>query len=103
MSIYDSANFTTKTSLEYAGCFENLFKGCTGLTTAENLKLPATTLTKYCYTSMFEGCSSLTAAPDLLADVLEEGSYGSMFKSCSSLNYIKCLATDISARYCVDS
>ena len=25
-----------------------------------------------------------------------------MFQGCTNLNYIKCLATDISARYCTD-
>ena len=103
MSIYNPTTFTELTTMDYSNCFENLFKGCTGLTSAENLILPATTLTNYCYNSMFEGCTSLTTPPVLPASTLSEGAYGSMFKYCSSLNYIKCLATDISARYCVDS
>ena len=52
-----------------------------------------------CY-SMFSGCSSLTTAPELPATKLASGCYSYMFKGCSNLNYIKCLATDISATDC---
>lgn len=40
---------------------------------------------------------SSTKAPDLPAEVLEKYSYQYMFQNCSNLNYVKCLATDISA------
>lgn len=83
-------------------CYENMFKGCSSLSTAPST-LPATSLTQYCYASMFEGCTSITTSPELPAPILEQGCYGSMFKYCSSLNYIKCLATDISGRYALDS
>ena len=54
---------------------------------------------------MFASCESLTYAPDLLAPVLVEGCYSHMFRTSSSdkLNYIKCLATDISAENCTSS
>jgi len=104
MSIYSLNNFSSIYSIDIANAFSGLFKNCTGLTSAQNLILPATSLTNYCYGSMFEGCTSLTTAPELPASQLHEGSYGSMFKYCSSLNYIKCLATDITTyRYCLDS
>jgi hypothetical protein len=32
---------------------------------------------------------------------LEKECYGQMFLNCTSLNYIKCLATKISASYCL--
>ena len=80
-------------------CYYQMFYGCTSLTTAP--KLPATTLTGFCYGPMFSGCTSLTTAPDLPATRLEECCYTYMFKDCSSLNYIKCLATDVSARNCL--
>ena len=58
--------------------------------------LPATTLSQGCYWYMFEQCP-ITTAPDLLAATVPAEAYGNMFNGCSSLNYIKCLATDISA------
>lgn len=85
---------TTLTDL----CYHRMFRLCRNLTTV--LELPATTLTKSCYTGMFQGCEKLTQAPDLLASTLTEYCYFEMFNGCSKLNYIKCLATDISATGC---
>ena len=80
------------------GCYQYMFQGCTGLTTAP--ELPATTLAGWCYDSMFQDCTSLTTAPELPAITLATSCYGYMFSNCTSLNYIKCLATDISASTC---
>lgn len=79
-------------------CYQQMFSGCTSLTTPP--ELPATTLANYCYQGMFTGCTSLTTAPDLPATSLNNYCYGAMFDSCSSLNYIKCLATSINATNC---
>ena len=49
---------------------------------------------------MFDGCGSLTVAPELPATTLANACYIQMFGGCTSLNYIKCLATDISATNC---
>jgi hypothetical protein len=81
-------------------CYNCMFNGCTSLTTVPKI-LPATTLVSYCYNGMFANCTSLTTAPELPAAKLVEGCYGSMFTWCTNLNYIKCLATDISASYCI--
>ena len=81
-------------------CYNVMFAGCTSLTTLPSNLLPATTLSIGCYQAMFDGCTSLQTAPDLLAPTLVEGCYRNMFKNCSNLNYIKCLATDISASDC---
>ncbi len=78
-------------------CYCMMFAG-TGITTAP--ALPATTLAEACYSDMFMNCTRLTAAPDLPAATLAVGCYSSMFTGCTSLNYVKCLATDISADYC---
>lgn len=101
----------------------HLFSGCTGLTSAENLslpattlspqcywtmfqycrsltkapKLPATTLANECYFSMFEGCTLLQTAPELPANTLANQCYWRMFYGCTSLNSVKMLATDITA------
>ena len=80
-------------------CYANMFQGCTSLTTAPILS--ATTLQAQCYEYMFSGCTSLTTAPELPATVLAERCYQYMFYGCTSLNYIKCLATDISAINCI--
>ena len=82
-------------------CYAGMFYGCTSVTTAP--KLPATTLTNGCYSGMFRGCTSLTTAPELPATTLPQSCYANMFQDCTSLNYIKCLATDISASNCTGS
>ena len=79
------------------GCYSYMFNGCTSLTTAP--ELPATTLVQDCYKGMFRQCTSLTTAPELPATNLADTCYQFMFNGCASLNYIKCLATDISASY----
>ena len=55
------------------------------------------------YLSMFSDCTSLTEAPELPAQTLRQRVYMTMFRRCSSLNYIKMLATDISANYCLNN
>ena len=85
MSLIDSANFSTLTTLQDDFTFNNLFEGCTGLTSAENLILPATTLSYSCYSNMFQGCTSLTAAPALPATTLSYGCYREIFRGCTSL------------------
>lgn len=79
-------------------CYKGMFQGCTNLTSAP--ELPATTLANFCYQSMFWQCTSLTIAPELPATTLAKYCYGGMFYGCSSLNSITCLATDISATNC---
>ena len=80
------------------GCYLAMFLGCTSLTTAPTL--PATTLTNSCYSNMFNGCTSLTTAPVLSATKLASYCYYQMFRGCSNLTSITCLATSISAYYC---
>jgi len=82
------------TTLAHA-CYEYMFLGCTSLATAP--ALPATTLATSCYGYMFQQCTALTTAPELPATTLSGGCYQYMFNGCTNLNYIKCLATDISA------
>ena len=65
--------------------FYGLFSGCSGMTDATNLSLPATTLTEYCYCYMFASCTSLTNAPSLPATTLADSCYESMFEYCTSL------------------
>lgn len=102
MSLINSTNFSSLITLTSSNMFANLFQGCTGLTDASNLVLPATTLTNNCYNGMFSYCSNLTTSPVLPAIILVEGCYSTMFVLCEKLNYIKCLATDISATNCTN-
>ncbi len=76
---------TLGTMNDNSSCFGRLFYNCPGLTSASDLQLPASTLTKDCYQSMFSGCTSLTSAPKLPATTLAENCYQSMFSGCSSL------------------
>lgn len=83
-----------------SGCYSSMFEGCTSLVNAP--VLPAFTLSPHCYNSMFYGCTSLVNAPVLPATTLISHCYAYMFQGCSNLNNITMLATDISARVCLD-
>ena len=85
-------DFVGKTEiLKSDNAFSRLFKGSTGLVSAENLVLPATTMKPNCYggssnfDGMFSGCTSLTTAPALPATTLASGCYANMFWNCTSL------------------
>ena len=82
-------------------CYWYMFNGCDSLTTAP--ALPATTLRSSCYQYMFATCTSLTTAPALPSTQLVNYCYRSMFNGCTSLNYIKMMATNISALDCLDN
>lgn len=95
----DCANLTGAPSLPAVvlakNCYRGMFQECSALVTAPSL--PATVLADSCYRSMFYHCTSLVKAPLLPAKILKSQCYWNMFTGCSSLNYVKCLATDISA------
>ena len=82
-----------------ASCYNQMFYGCTSLSTPP--ELPAMTLAEECYRSMFGECTSLAKSPVLPATTLVTRCYQSMFYGCTTLNEVTCLATDISAAYCV--
>ena len=102
MSLIYGDNFIGKNTLQSANAFCGLFFSYSKMTSDEEHKLvlPATTLTNDCYHHMFYGCSNLTIAPELPAPTLKSLCYAEMFGGCSKLNYIKCLATNISADRC---
>lgn len=103
MSLIYGDDFIGKTSfpLNFAYEFGSLFLNQSNLINAGNLILPVTTLHNGCYSDMFKGCTSLITAPELPATTLEYMCYWEMFSGCTSLNYIKCLATNISASDCL--
>ncbi len=107
--------------------FPRIFENCTKMVSAEELVLPTSIsglnyafyyafynckalvaapqfpsdVAAYCYFGMYRSCISLTQAPALPAQTLVQNCYSQLFYACSSLNYIKCLATDISAADCL--
>lgn len=84
------------------GCYQAMFIGCSSLTTVPSDLLPATTAADHCYYQMFSECTNLVSSPDLPATTLVQSCYSMMFYGCSKLNYIKCLATNISATRCTN-
>lgn len=74
-------------SLLYGDDFEN------------NLVIPGPN----CFYNLFKGCTSLTSAPTLPAITLTNSCYSYMFSDCTNLNYIKMMATDISASSCLSN
>ena len=98
-SLISTPQLPATTLVDY--CYSRMFSNCTSLTTAP--QLPATTLVSNCYPNMFYGCTNLTTAPELPATTLVDYCYYSMFRDCSNLNYIKMLATNISATVCLDN
>ena len=125
MSLIGGDNFTGLTSFSTSWVFHDLFNTSKAVS-AENLILPVTTLTTCCYRAMFAHSKSLIKAPalpattlwdacywymfqdcaiieapELNATTLVKECYGGMLNGCSNLNYIKCLATSISATDCL--
>ena len=126
MSLLYGDDFIDQTSLSSKpNIFAYLFNGCSGLTSAENMVLPATlskgcydsmfascksltkaptlsatTLATYCYQGMFQGCTSLTEAPELPATTLEDTCYRDMFAGCTSLTTAPTLSATTLAEYC---
>lgn len=71
------------TSISTVGCYTNMFRDCTSLTSAPELS--ATILADDCYHYMFYGCTSLTTAPELPATKLAGYCYYYMFYGCTKL------------------
>lgn len=88
-------NFSNSTS-NY--CYVKLFNGCSRLTKADNLLIPASTLAPSCYIAMFQGCSNMVYGPkELPALTVPDWCYQSMFTTCSNLiSAPKIRATSIS-------
>lgn len=85
MSLVDETGFATATTLSGNYTFYRLFYGNTTLTDASGLLLPATELARDCYDQMFMGCTALTTAPALPATTLVEKCYYRMFYNCTAL------------------
>ena len=98
MSLIDKSCQSLTIPCDY--CFPDLFRDCTSLVSASELKLPATGLTSGCYCRMFLGCTSLESVPELPATELARFCYGGMFSGCTSLESAPELPATEIARSC---
>lgn len=99
MSLGNGDNFIGVTSLGNSQ-YRTIFANCTNLISAENLILPATTLSIRCYGYMFLGCTSLVTAPQLPATTLSMQCYENMFDGCTSLVTAPALPATTLANFC---
>ena len=97
-TIEDTGNLILPATTLANYCYDDMFNGCTGLTTAPSL--PATTLATNCYQYMLSGCTSLTTAPELPATRLANYCYFGMFYKCSTLTTAPSLPATTLADYC---
>lgn len=82
--IYGDQDFAN-ISVNRMGGFKSMFKDCTSIISAKNLKMPLSFEINYCFAYMFSGCNSLKEAPELPAMVLSNSCYSNMFSGCTSL------------------
>lgn len=81
-------------------CYANMFNKCSNLTDVSEIELSADEIGTEACLQMFYICTKLVQAPVLKIATLSDDCYSQMFNGCKKLNYIKCLATDISAFGC---
>lgn len=104
MSLLYGDNFSGQTALTEDSTFFYLFGGMNySLTSAENLILPATTLTTNCYRWMFSSSFYLTTVPELPATTLADYCYQNMFSNCTSLTTAPTLPVATLANHCYDA
>ena len=96
--VVDASNLILPATTLTNYCYDQMFHGCTNLTTAP--KLPATILANYCYAGMFEGCTSLINVPKLPATTLATGCYCGIFEDCTSLKNAPKLPATTLTNYC---
>ena len=99
MSLIYGDNFVGKTTMSGTYNFCSMFKWA-NVVSAENLILPATTLTDHCYRAMFSKSPTLVVAPQLPATTLAQDCYQQMFFGCTSLTTAPELPATTLANYC---
>ena len=83
-------------------CYDGMFSFCRALVAGPKI-LPATTLTSRCYYQMFYVCESLLQTPEIMATTMANSSCSAMFGYCTSLTKAMPLHTITLANYCCDS
>lgn len=79
--------------------FHKLFRGCSQLKDAADLKLPSLSVGQGAYNRMFDG-AGISAAPELPATTLGANCYGNMFQDCKSLVEASDLPAEQLVTYC---
>ena len=82
-NIVNAENLVLPATTLTEGCYHSMFYGCKLLVNVP--ELPVTTLVKKCYQNMFGGCNLLTTTPELPVTTLAEDCYRGMFYGCTSL------------------
>lgn len=82
-------------------CYRMMFFQCFHLITAPVINAIATA-NSCCY-DMYQKCTRLLQASDLYSAILTPNCYRNMYNGCAQLSYIKMLATDISASFCLSA
>ena len=98
-TLTSAANLKFVVEVGRASCYREMFKGCTSLVSPPSTVTLLTTNERVCQ-SMFEGCSALTTAPIIpIVSSTGTGTCCYMFKDCTSLTAAPELsATTISAQ-----
>ena len=102
MSLINSNDFSSIKKISDQKAFYWLFDNCKGLTNANKLILPATTLSDYCYSGMFRECTNLVTTPKLPALTLRDNCYAAMFSTCVNLKNAPDLPATVLAEHCYD-
>lgn len=102
MSLISGDSFVNATVLTDDYALSGLFYSAYRLISAENLVLPATTLTEYCYMDMFKSCDKLIKTPKLPATTLTDYCYKHMFYACTSLTTSPVLPATTLGKYCYE-
>ena len=87
MSLVSGDSFANADTIPNNNQFRRLFERVNTLTNAENLVLPATTLTNGCYYQMFGSCSKLITGPRKMEipSVMPQSGCTNMFSGCTSM------------------
>ena len=81
--------FGSSTSNYHKFVINGLVAASGDITSLISFDLEHTTLAAYCYNNMFYGCTGLTSAPELPATTLAANCYRNMFYGCTKLSLIK--------------
>lgn len=87
LSLQYGDDFKFKDEL-HVNVFQNLFKGCTGLTSAEGLRIPVKRVSQGSLWGTFKDCTNLTSVYEYLfstVEVVDNSGFRGMFQGCTSL------------------
>lgn len=99
LKILNAENLVLPCTSVGMGAYLYIFSSCELMVKGPK-ELPATSIGNNAYQNMFYNCRVLIKSPTIYVGTLSNYSLSYMFSDCRSLQYIKCLATDISATDC---